>query len=445
MTTRSAETNRRLPVRKNEELAKLAASGPIDGLTPVSRTARRSRTALDSPAILRAILPSWMKTTLRGNTAAAFLPARTAILVFLLLFARSLLFAGGTEPRDIAPLYTKYKDGRYQEVYLACRQLLEKDADNPELNLLAGRVLVETGKSREAMPLLEKALAGNGDAGWVSAWALCYRGQARFYTDDYEGARTDLNECLSMQAGESVTRTAQRFLLLIAQTPYFQTWLTKETAHFRFHIQPPLSAEALESYAAEHERTYARISGALGEPKLPKKIDVVAWANRLEPMERFQVSVNQADPAKAIVYCARSQGPCMELAYVVAFYAAEGERGETTGFISTGLAVYLEEKDRPDAELLKDYLHRKQIDKISTADVWNRWKKYPEAYSHPLAGAFVRELIERFGMEKFKKVLASQTYDDARLVYGYALDEMIGAFDARFSSASDSTVKQTGP
>lgn len=380
----------------------------------------------------------------RSRVAPPFL-ARVLSLLAIFLTVGSAASAARTDPREIAPLYTKYKDGQLQEVYLACQRLLKDDADNAELNQLAGRVLVDVGKSRDALPFLEKALAQDREGGWISAWALCYLGQARFYIDDYEGARKALNECLAKQAGESVTRNAQRFQLLIAQTPYFQSWPTKETVHFRFHLQPPCSQEELDAYAAAHEKAFARMIGALGEVKLPKRIDVVAWLNRLEPMERFQLSVNQADPAKGIVYCTRGAGPCLEMTYVVAHYAANGERGETTGFVSTGLAVYLAGQEKPEAEQLKEYLYGKQIDRISTMDVWNRWKKYPEAYSHPLAGAFVRELIERFGMEKFRKILAKQTYDDVRFVYGDILDELIRDFDARFSSASNSTVKQTAP
>lgn len=366
---------------------------------------------------------------------------RLLLSAFPLLLVHAQLNAA-TDPQEIAPLYTKYKDGKLQEVYLTGQRLLSADPENAELNQILGRVLVEIGKSREATPYLEKAVANDKDRGWISAWALCYLGQARFYSDDYEGARKALNESIALQAGESVTRTAQRFQLLIAQAPYFQNWLTKETAHFRFHLQPSLSAEELQAYTEAHERLFSRVAEALGGVQPPKKIDLIVWNNRLEPMERFQLSVNQADPVKAVVYCARSHGPSLETTYVIAHYAVSGERGDTTGFVSTGLAVYLEDKRKSDEETLKAYLYSRQIDRISTTDVWNRWKKYPEAYSHPLAGAFVRALIERFGMEKFKKLLARQTYEDARYLYGDALDELIKDFDARFGTAASSTVKQ---
>lgn len=350
----------------------------------------------------------------------------------LLLIA--LAAANHMPGQNLAPLYTQYKNGQLGQVLMATERLLREQPDNPEINQLHGRALVEMGRFKEAIPHLQKAIAKDQPPTWISGWSKLYLGEALFFVDDYEGARRALVECVAQNTSDTVVRGAQRFQLSIGQTPYFNNWIHRETEHFRFHIQPPMDEATVKRFIELREQAFVENSVALGGVTPPKRVDFFVWANHIEPMEKFQLSVGQAEPWKSIVYSARETSPGHELTHVLVHHLAHGEQRNVSGLINEGIAIFLDGNPRKDAELLKTYMARRQIDSIQVRKVWEQWKKYPDEFSYPLAGAFVGDLIAKFGMPKFRQLLINQSFDNAKLIYGDALDIFISEFEARFAA-----------
>jgi tetratricopeptide (TPR) repeat protein len=332
--------------------------------------------------------------------------------------------------QNLGPLYTLYKDGQYGALLAQTGALLKEHPENAELNQLHGRGLLDAGKPREAIPALERAIALDADGSWISSWSLAYLGRARFICDNYEGAKQALKKCVTLNLAPSATLAAQKMRFAFGMSEHFETWTRVETVHFRFVLQTPITTEEAKAFAEQHEDAYVKICEALEVKNLSKKIDFIVWENRREPMLKFQISLGQADPDNAIVYCSRDCTIGREITQVVASLLRGSRANKPVGLIYQGLANHFDQTNRDQKALARSFVERHNITKLSITDVWLHWNKYPEEFSQPLAGAFVAELINRFGMHKFRLLMADQSLDNARLIYGAQLDIMISEFES---------------
>lgn len=349
----------------------------------------------------------------------------------VLLFA---LLSPLLRAQDLAPLYTLYKNGMGAPLLARTERLLKDNPDHAELNQLHGRALVDSGSIREAIPFLEKAIAKDTNHGWITAWSMLYLAQARFLTDDYEGSRKILRDCIALRATENVTNTAQRFQFAIGQADYFSSWTHVETEHFRFHLQVKLPPEALKQYTEAREKSFVSTLAALGGGKLPKKIDFIVWANRFEPMEKFRMNLGLADPQKSVVYCAMDNSVGHEMTHVITHHLTPAARLNKVGLINEGVAVHFDQNPRDDLQAARAFIERRMLNKVSLEDVWKNWNKYPDELSYPLAGAFVKELLTKYGTEKFRRLLLDQSLENARVIYGPQLDAFIHDFEQRLTA-----------
>ncbi|MBU0474730.1 MAG: hypothetical protein KKF62_11260 [Bacteroidetes bacterium] len=70
---------------------------------------------------------------------------------------------------------------------------------------------------------------------------------------------------------------------------------------------------------------------------------------------------------------------------------------------------------------------------ISIGEIWANWKNYPDDLTYPLSGLFVKELIDKFGKEKFIEFFGNQNYENEKLVFGEELDEVIKDFENKIN------------
>jgi len=355
---------------------------------------------------------------------------RRIILTLLLLGAA---FPG--QAQDLKPLYTLFKDQAFGPLLGKTTVLCEQHPENPELNQLHGRALVEVGRAREAIPFLEAALRLDKERGWITAWSLGYLGTARFMTDDPEGATKAFADCLALNATANASAYARKWLFATGRSEVFARWHRIETAHFRFALEPPFDEKEAASFAELREQAFARIMSELGLQELPKKIDFLVWANRRDPLMNYNLVLGRADPDRLIVYCARDNTIGHEMTHVITPQVHPSRNPVRTGLINEGAAVYFDQSGRDQKELTRDWLYRRNQMKVSLVDVWTNWKKYPDELSYPLAGAFVGELIRTHGMDKFRSLLSDQSLENARFLYGPGLDDFIRSFEASLSSA----------
>ena len=103
-----------------------------------------------------------------------------------------------------------------------------------------------------------------------------------------------------------------------------------------------------------------------------------------------------------------------------------------TGLINEGTSVYFDQTSRDREQMIKDWL--KANDKrITIRDIWKNWGDYPESLTYPLAGLFVKELINNFGRDKFLAFFSDQSYQNAKRVFGPKLDAVVQEFENKIN------------
>ena len=74
---------------------------------------------------------------------------------------------------------------------------------------------------------------------------------------------------------------------------------------------------------------------------------------------------------------------------------------------------------------------------LSSVDVralWRDWSTLPTTVAYPVAGALIEMLHRDGGLPALRALLRTQTLDDARRIYGPALDGWLDAFQARLTA-----------
>jgi hypothetical protein len=94
--------------------------------------------------------------------------------------------------------------------------------------------------------------------------------------------------------------------------------------------------------------------------------------------------------------------------------------------INEGTAVHFDQTGLDKLEIVKNRLGNQYI---SIIEFWENWETLSPNISYPLAGAFVKHLIEKGGKEKFIELLKGQTFDNAVLIYGEPLGDIIVEFE----------------
>jgi len=135
---------------------------------------------------------------------------RRACFFFLLLCNSCYSFAQNIED-ELANLYSEKK---YDLLFEKAVPILKENPQNPTLNLIVGRALVDQKKIDEGEPYIENAIEYSINNSWQKAWALCYLGQIEFFKDNIKAAKKSLEECNAMNATKNVSNRSKNYLMM---------------------------------------------------------------------------------------------------------------------------------------------------------------------------------------------------------------------------------------
>ncbi|MFH1355526.1 MAG: hypothetical protein ABII18_00180 [bacterium] len=115
---------------------------------------------------------------------------------------------------------------------------------------------------------------------------------------------------------------------------------------------------------------------------------------------KYGLKLGFARRASKEVFTKQNQTPGHELAHVISHYIKAGKTIESD-LITEGLATFLDQKDRDYHAVARDIVtsRSKKIDLLGS-------KFYTVEKAYPLGASFVRFLIERYGLDRFKQFYA---------------------------------------
>lgn len=345
----------------------------------------------------------------------------TLVLILLSLFS----FGQNSSIEDLWKLYNLQD---LTSVIEQAKPLLENDPNNTDLNLLVGRSYTDQVDYKNAIPYLESTIQNDKNNSWRKAWALAYLGTCHFMLQDYANSKKSIKACFDLDVTKNVNQYANKLILLFGFDDFYKDWEIVESDNFRFHFQN-MNVADIKSYVSSREEAFQNINKFFNS-KLPKKIDFFVWESRDDAKNQLKANLGFADPGFCIVHSHYQQTKGHEMTHVISNYSTKVIN--KTGLINEGTAVCFDQTRQNKEQIVKDWSKTNGI-KISIAEVWVNWKKYPEELTYPLSGLFVNELIENFGQGKFIEFFGNQTYENAKIIFGDKLDKVISDFETQVS------------
>lgn len=306
---------------------------------------------------------------------------------------------------------------------VAAKHIIENDKSNANAYVLAGRVLVAKKNFNEAIGYLEKVQTFSNAPAYTKAWAMAELGQCYYFKGDYKKSKESLTACIELKATKNATSAANLSMFKLGLDKFYDTWITKETSHFIFHFQDTSSIENVSRFAQRKEAAFDSINNFF-KAKLPKKIDYFVWSNSQLAETLFRHPLAFSDGALCITHTKPKHTVGHEMTHSISYNAVQNAKWNR--LIAEGVCVYFDLSKKDNLTLLK----AKNEMPISIVEIWKSDSKLGEEIIYPLGGELVKRLIETFGREKFMQLLADQSYESAKKIYGAELDTTINKLEA---------------
>lgn len=345
---------------------------------------------------------------------------RLTFLLFITCF-----IVNGQSPQ-VEELGKLYMSGKLDQAINKANEYLKNDQNNIDYKLILGRALTDKGDYKEAIPNLQFAI--DRDNSWRKAWALGYIGSCYYMLSEYEKSKTALKSCVDLNATKNATKYSYKRLLIFGYDSFFENWEIKDSKNIRFHFQN-MSDPEMELYIKSREKAFTEINKFF-ESSLPKKVDFFVWNSREDAKRILHANLGFADPGYCIVHSHFQQTKGHELTHVISNYSNKIE--QKTGLINEGTSVCFDLSNKDKEGTVSSWV-KENNQKIDIKDIWVNWRKYPQDLTYPLSGLFVKELITKFGKEKFLIFFVNQTYENAKTVFGDEMDILINEFENRYN------------
>jgi tetratricopeptide (TPR) repeat protein len=336
---------------------------------------------------------------------------KKSIILISILFVTSSSFAQTYE--EASNLFALKK---YDSAWTVTKNLMEQKNSNIEVWALAGRIETARGNFREAPAYFEKALKRSSLKPYAAAWSMADLGQCYFFMNNYKKAKQNLTSCIKMNATINATNAAKYSLLLMGMDELYESWITRESTHFTFHFQDTTAVGDVNAYIKSKESAFEEINSFL-QATMPRKIDYFVWRDETAGMSVLGRALAFTEPSLCLTHTAPKHTVGHEMTHSISYYASKPVMRNR--LISEGVCVYFSTSMKDNAELLKNQ------SVSSIADIWKRGGKGKDELIYPLGGELVGKLIKDFGRDKFMKLLANQSYESAKKIYGADLDSVL--------------------
>jgi tetratricopeptide (TPR) repeat protein len=331
-----------------------------------------------------------------------------SLVLFMTVFFTNTYCLSETSTTEIMNIF---QEGKFEEVISKARKKLQHHPDNLVINLQLGKALTERLRFAEAIPYLEKVNNGCTTVNMKGS-ALNYLGRCYFAMNIPAESKAKLKECLELETPKNIVDDAAYWYNLFGFNERFSNWSTISTEHFVFHFEQPSKVADINQLVSEHENSFSKINSFF-KVKIPRKIHYFIW-NSDELMKVFNTPGGFTKSEYCVIHVRYFQSVGHEMTHVFSYYISSFPY--RVGLINEGIAVYFDQSGRDQLKLARWLLAEHNIHGVSIRELWNDWKRISMDDSYPLAGAFVKYLIEHGGEAKFKRLLADQRIENARRI-----------------------------
>ena len=290
---------------------------------------------------------------------------------------------------------------------------------DPGAYQVIGQALVKQGKYNDAIPYLEKGRNSINAEPSIRAWCMHDLGIAYFMQGNYARAKENIKACIELNATKNSVRSANGAANLFGLSELYDNWTRKETKHFVFHFQH--LQDNADLYMAASEAAYDSINRFF-RAVLPKKIDYFVWDDQKLAENVFHQPLAFTKTVFCVTHTAAGHTRGHEIAHSISMYATVIRNPNK--LIFEGLACYFDFSGRDWVKEAKKMVLG-HGGRVSITDTWKSGEHLPEGILYPLGAALCGKLIQSFGRDRFILLLADQSYENAKKIYGTALDDLI--------------------
>lgn len=356
----------------------------------------------------------------------------TGAFCVLIVMLSCFSFASADGSTDGNELEALYSQKNYDEVITKAGAILETDADNACAAMYLGSAYEETMQFDKAIPYLEAAVA-NGKADSVClARSECVLGLCDYMIGDRENAVASLNDSIACNADSEIAKEANDILKGINADSYFDDWVTVESEHFQFHFHPSFSETKREWFVQTREDAYKEVNRFFNSRPI-KKIDFYVWDSNESAQRILGQTLGFTIPSLAVVNSLYNQTTGHEITHALSYWMYP-ER-TATALINEGAATYFNCSidEQHSEEMLRAKIQSRKIGGFDIKKLWESSDAFRQQdNSYIIGSSFVRYLIQKGGENKFKELMKNETYNDAKTIYGDAIDQYINDFNTLY-------------
>ncbi|MBS1587745.1 MAG: hypothetical protein JSS82_19600 [Bacteroidetes bacterium] len=293
---------------------------------------------------------------------------------------------------------------------------------------IIGQSLLEQNKYNEAIPYLEKGKNNVSAEPSVRAWCMNDLGIAYFKKGEYGKAKENLSDCVALNATANSVKSATGAAILFGLSNYYDNWIIRESRHIVFHFRH--IPDNVDLYMAATEAAFDSINRFF-RAVLPKKIDYFVWDDVKQGERYLRQPLAFTKPAFCVTHTSMDNTRGHELTHNISYYATTVKN--PSNLVFEGVACYFDFSGRDWMQEIRRVTTARGMN-ISVVGTWKSAEHMPEGILYPLGAVLTGALIQNFGMDKFIQLLADQSYDNAKRIYGPALDDMIKDLERRIDS-----------
>ncbi len=346
-----------------------------------------------------------------------------SILILLTFFLVSCMTSNPLDAEQ-EKIRDYYVHKNYQEVILLSIEYLKENPDDAFVNHCIGRALSDSKRGKEALAYLEKAIKLDNEKSYISSWSYLYLGS--YYSEtDRSLALQMFDKVIELNKTSNSASWAKMEKLQLAQNKADFTFIGTEHINFYFNDVQSISNPAV--YTEVRETAFVKICSTLKvEPDF--SIDFYVWHDRDKFYEEYGKTLGFSMSSEGIIHSADDQSVGHEIAHSIIYHLYK-DRGEVTGLINEGGAVYFDQNTGFTFEERVKQVSKKARKNLDIKDMWANWGSYTENVGYPVGGAFIEYLVKKAGVDKLILLLSDQSYENAVEIYGSNLDLYITDFE----------------
>ena len=337
---------------------------------------------------------------------------RNLLIIFIVL--PSIMFSQNSA------LAEAFKNGEFQKVIELSNNKILRNPDDFETHLIIAKSYNEVGEFKQAGEVL-KQCERLMKLDWEKSWTLIESIKTNYGIGNVDNAKQNFLDAKKVKGTKNSEKALREIGLLIGFDELYNNWKIKVTENIIFHIDNSISDAEVEKIVTTRQKAFNEINRIFNST-LPKKIDFFVWNQKENYNTYLKCSLGFTRPNLCVSHNRINQTPGHELAHNISFW--RNSENVRTKFINEGIGVCFDQQKNDKFEIAK-IAYKK--DPINLIDVWKKHTDLNSEILYPISGAFV-EYLFKYDKAKFLALVENQTYENAEIIYGSRLANLINEF-----------------